>query len=48
MSALWIKDIFIHKGGKSILQGADFQINQGEVICVCGPSGGGKSTLLSL
>jgi phospholipid/cholesterol/gamma-HCH transport system ATP-binding protein len=46
MSALWIKDIYIHKGGKSILQGAEFQINQGEVICVCGPSGGGKSTLL--
>jgi len=38
----------LHKsfGTNHVLRGIDFQVAEGEVVCVIGPSGSGKSTLL--
>ena len=38
----------VHKGfdGVPVLDGVDFTVNRGEVLCVVGPSGTGKSVLL--
>lgn len=33
-------------GDLHVLKDIDFEVNQGEVVCVIGPSGSGKSTLL--
>jgi polar amino acid transport system ATP-binding protein len=43
-----IQVIELHKyfGELQVLRGIDFQVNEGEVVCVIGPSGSGKSTLL--
>jgi ABC-type lipoprotein export system ATPase subunit len=32
----------------AILKGISFQVNQGEFVCIVGPSGNGKSTLLNM
>ena len=38
----------LHKsfGDLHVLRGIDIEISEGEVVCVIGPSGGGKSTFL--
>jgi polar amino acid transport system ATP-binding protein len=38
----------LHKsfGSLEVLKGIDFEVAEGEVVCVIGPSGSGKSTLL--
>lgn len=38
----------VHKsyGWHEVLRGIDFQVRSGEVACIVGPSGGGKSTFL--
>ena len=38
----------LHKyfGKLEVLRGVDVEIKEGEVVCVIGPSGGGKSTFL--
>ncbi len=35
-----------HFGGQNVLKGVDLTVDEGEVVCIIGPSGGGKSTFL--
>lgn len=39
---------FAYREGQPVLEGVTFRVNVGERIGICGPTGGGKSTLLSL
>ena len=41
-----IRDLHKSFGDNHVLRGIDFEVSQGEVVCVIGPSGSGKSTLL--
>jgi polar amino acid transport system ATP-binding protein len=43
-----VKAINVRKnfGAHQVLRGVDFEVENGEVLCILGPSGGGKSTLL--
>ncbi|MFC4017344.1 amino acid ABC transporter ATP-binding protein [Micromonospora sp. GCM10011542] len=44
--AVEIRDLHKSFGSLEVLKGIDFEVGQGEVVCVIGPSGSGKSTLL--
>ena len=44
--AVEIRDLHKSFGRLEVLKGIDFEVGQGEVVCVVGPSGSGKSTLL--
>ncbi|MEU1590768.1 amino acid ABC transporter ATP-binding protein [Micromonospora sp. NPDC005710] len=44
--AVEIRDLHKSFGPLKVLNGIDFEVGQGEVVCVIGPSGSGKSTLL--
>ena len=39
---------FAHRAGQPVLAGVNLHVGAGELLCITGPSGGGKSTLLSL
>ncbi len=39
---------FAYAGGKSVLEGFDLDVRAGETIALVGPTGGGKSTIVSL
>ena len=41
-----VKDLFKSFGDLAVLKGISFSVAQGEAVCIIGPSGGGKSTLL--
>ena len=44
--AIQIVDLHKYFGALEVLKGIDFEVANGEVVCVIGPSGSGKSTLL--
>lgn len=41
-----VKNLVKHYKHLEVLKGIDLEINEGEVVCIIGPSGGGKSTFL--
>jgi polar amino acid transport system ATP-binding protein len=45
-AAIEVHDLHKYFGALEVLKGIDFQVSQGEVVCIIGPSGSGKSTLL--
>ena len=44
--AIEVRDLHKYFGDNEVLKGIDFDVDQGQVVCVIGPSGSGKSTLL--
>ena len=48
MARLKVENLTFSFGYKTILEDISFELNQGEVLSVVGPSGGGKTTLLRL
>ncbi|HPQ43844.1 MAG TPA: ATP-binding cassette domain-containing protein [Syntrophales bacterium] len=48
MPLLSLKDVTVSFGGPALLDSVDWQIDQGERICLIGRNGTGKSTLLRL
>ncbi len=47
-SALRATDLSIVAGGRSLLEGASFDVRDGEVVLLCAPSGTGKTVLLKV
>ncbi len=41
-----VKDLHKSFKGREVLKGISTEIHKGDVVCVIGPSGGGKSTFL--
>ncbi|WP_292655375.1 ABC transporter ATP-binding protein [Nitratifractor sp.] len=48
MARLTVEKLRFSFGYKTILEDISFELNQGEVLSIVGPSGGGKTTLLRL
>jgi heme exporter protein A len=46
MSLLSITDLSVARGGRTVLEGLNFALGQGEVLILRGPNGSGKTTLL--
>jgi len=46
-SKLSVQNLSSSYGNKSIFQNLSFEVNAGELVCLCGPNGAGKSTLLT-
>ncbi len=44
--AIDVNNLHKYFGEAQVLKGIDFDVNDGQVVCVIGPSGSGKSTLL--
>ena len=44
--AIEVRDLHKYFGDNEVLKGIDFEVDNGQVVCVIGPSGSGKSTLL--
>jgi ATP-binding cassette subfamily F protein uup len=48
MTLLGMQDVSVGYGGHPLLEQMNFQIEQGERICLLGRNGVGKSTLIKL
>lgn len=46
MTLLEARGLAVGRGGRTIARGFDLALGAGEVLCVLGPNGGGKTTLL--
>ena len=46
MAKVEVTNLHKHFGDLEVLNGIDFQVQDGEVVCLIGPSGSGKSTIL--
>ena len=46
MGRLQLNNLSVGYGGKAIMTALDLQVNDGELLCLLGPSGAGKTTLL--
>lgn len=42
------KDVYKSFSGKTVLSGIDFDISDGEIFGLLGPSGAGKTTLIKI
>ena len=45
-TALAVRDVVVELGRRRILDGVSFEVGRGEFTALCGPNGGGKTTLL--
>lgn len=45
-AALEFEDVHISLGGREVLKGVDFALPPGQIVCLLGESGSGKSTIL--
>jgi ABC-type Mn2+/Zn2+ transport system ATPase subunit len=43
---LEVRDLTVDLGGLRVLEEVSFWVGRGEFVCLCGPNGGGKTTLL--
>jgi len=48
MAYITIRDVQLAFGGPALLDGANFNLERGERVCLIGRNGEGKSTLLKL
>lgn len=43
-----LENIWLHYGVRPVLRGINLRVQEGELLCVMGPNGMGKSTLLGV
>lgn len=48
MAYITLRDVQLAFGGPALLDGANFNLERGERVCLIGRNGEGKSTLLKL
>ena len=48
MAYITLRDVHLAFGGPALLDGANFNLERGERVCLIGRNGEGKSTLLKL
>jgi ABC-type Mn2+/Zn2+ transport system ATPase subunit len=45
-AALRVRGVTVEHSGRRVLDDVSFEVERGEFACLCGPNGGGKTTLL--
>ncbi|CAG0964886.1 sulfate transport system ATP-binding protein [Methanosarcinales archaeon] len=48
MELIWIKNLYMTFGNKEVLRNINFEIKEGEIFALIGPSGTGKTTFLRI